>query len=297
VGTGTFEGSLGWYPEIWKLYQLPGQEGQSFSLPSWSNLFVYPGGYNDPEIQRIKSKYSDRPEYFLERFGGVPSPPKGLVFPEFKALIHIKELEIDDSPVYLWIDPGYAGAYAVEVVQVHGETIHIVDEIYVQGLVTEQVIDLCLQKRWWKLVEGGVVDIAARQHQAMPSVIEVWQDKAHLRLTSNFVEEAEGRERLHTFLSINPIDHQPRAFIDPKCKGILSEFGACANPFTDEAAPYRWKELKTGEIIGKHPEDKNNHGIKTFIYGVVAMFGFVSGKRGKGYPSSSSRRMIASVHR
>ena len=279
IGTGTFEGSLGWFPEIWKLYQLPGQAGKSFSFPTWSNLIKYPGGYDDPEIQRLKAKYPK--DYFLERFGGIPCPPKGLVFPEFRYLIHVKEMALDDTPVYLWIDPGYAGAYAVEVIQLSGEFVNIVDEVYEQGLVTEQIIDICMHRPWWKLVGGGAVDIAARQHQAMPAVVEVWREKAALLLSSQSIEEAAGRERLHTFLTVNPIDHQPRLFIDPKCKGILSEFGAAPNPFTKEAAPYKWREDRIGVVVGQQPDDKNNHGIKAVIYGLIARFGYVTGKRSR----------------
>lgn len=277
VGTGTFESSLGWFPEKWKLYQLPGQDGKSFSLPSWCNRFVYPGGFNDPEIQRLKGKYNE--DYFLERFGGVPCLPKGLVFPEFRYLIHVKEMEIQEAPVYLWVDPGYDGAYAVEVVQIFGEAVHVVEEIYETGLVTEQIIQVCQQRPWWRLVAGGAVDIAARQHQAMPAVAEVWREKGELHLNSQTIEQAAGRERLHTFLTVNPIDHQPRLFVDPKCVGILSEFGVCPNPFTGEASPYKWKENRVGAIVGQQPEDKNNHGIKAVIYGLIDRFGYVTGNR------------------
>ena len=274
VGTGTFESSLGWFPEMWKLYQLPGQIGKSFSLPSWCNRHVFPGGENDPEILRLKAKYPE--DYFNERFGGVPCPPKGLVCPEFRYLTHVKEMEIQDAPIYLWVDPGYAGAYAVEAIQIFGETVHIVDEVYDQGLVTEQIIDVVMQRPWWHLVAGGAVDIYALQHQAMPAVAEVWLAKAKLSLAAQKVDEAAGRERLHTFLTVNPIDHQPRLFVDPKCKGILSEFGVCPNPFTEEAAPYKWKEDRTGAVVGKQPEDKNNHGIKAVIYGLIDRFGYVT---------------------
>jgi len=237
VGTGTFESSLGWFPELFKLYKLPGQLGKSFSLPSWSNKHIYPG------------------------------------------LIHVKEMEIQDAPIYLWIDPGYAGAYAVEVMQVFGEFVHIVDEIYEQGLVTEQIITICTQKPWWKKVAGATADIYVLQHQAQPAVAEVWLEKAHLPLACQKIEEPAGRERLHTFLMVNPIDHQPRLFIDPKCVGLLSEFGAAPNPFTNEAAPYKWKEARAGEVIGQHPEDKNNHAIKALIYGLIDKFGYVTGDR------------------
>ena len=284
-GTGTFEGSLGWFPETWKLYQLPGQQGESFSLPSWSNKVVYPGGYEDEEIQRLKSNNSE--DYFNERFGGIPSPPHGLVFPEFRYLTHVREIDIADLPLYLWIDPGYAGAYAVEVVQIVNDTVCLVDEVYERGLVTEQIIEVCMQRPWWKQVAGGVVDIAATQHQAMPAVAEVWLSKAKLRLRSNRVPEDAGRERLHTFLTVNPIDHQPHFFVDPKCEGILSEFGVCPNPFSGEAEPYKWKEDRTGVVVGKVPEDKNNHGIKAVIYGIVDKFGFVKRNVERARPVSN----------
>lgn len=279
IGTGTFESSLGWYPETWKLYQLPGQLGQSFSLPSSSN----PHGIPPEELERLKANNSE--DYYNERFGGIPAPPRGLVFPEFKYLTHVKEMEITDAPVYLWVDPGYDGAYAVEVIQMVGDTVCIVDEIFERGLVTEQIIDIVAQKPWSNLIAGGVVDISATQHQAMPAVAEIWAAQRQdigwpgLHMQTNYVKEDAGRERLHTFLTVNPIDHQPRLYIDPKCTGILSELGVCPNPFTNEAAPYQWKEDRAGKVTGKVPDDKNNHGIKAVIYGLVNKFGYVTRQR------------------
>ena len=159
-------------------------------------------------------------------------------------------------------------------------------------MVTEQIIDIVSQKPWSRLIAGGVVDIAARQHQAMPAVVEVWAAKRDnwpgIKLQSNPVSEDAGRERLHTFLTVNPIDHQPHLLIDPKCTGILSEFGVCPNPFTNEAAPYKWHEDRTGVVTGKVPEDKNNHGIKAVIYGLVNKFGYVTRSGGDKRKSTRS---------
>lgn len=280
--SGTFESSLGWYPELFKQYQLPNQAGVSFSLPTWSNLVIYPGGENNPEIIR-KKENSPSLEHFMERFGGVPCPPSGIVFPEARNHTHVAGLEIvQDTQIGLAIDPGYAGAYAVEAVQISNDTIRVFDEVYVQGATTEEVIAICEHKwaSWWK-PDYGVVDIAAKQHQAMPAVIEVWQKKAGLRLRSNRVLEAEGRDRLHGFLRINPIDNRPRMLIDPKCLGLLSELGLAPNPFTHEAAPYRWKEDRAGNIIGTAPDDKNNHAIKALTYLIIDKFGHIDRRKRK----------------
>ena len=75
---GTFEGSLGWYPQLFQTWQFGTVDEQSFSLPSYSNRHLYPGGKTDPEILKLKAMASD--EFFMERIEGVPSPPQGLVF-------------------------------------------------------------------------------------------------------------------------------------------------------------------------------------------------------------------------
>jgi len=283
MASGTFESSLGWYPELWKQYQLSGQNGVSFSMPTWSNTVVFPEGEADPEIQRLKEKHPH--DYFMERFGGVPCPPKGLVFPEFRTRIHVKPLSVvEGTQIGIAIDPGYAAAYAVLLVQIVNDTIYVLDEVYIQGATTEEVITICKQKwaSYWK-PDYGVVDIAAKQHQAMPAVIEVWLKMEGIRLSCQKVKEPEGRERLHTFLKVNPLDNQPRLFIDPKCTGLLSELGGAPNPFTHEAAPYRWKEDRAGNVIGISPDDRNNHAIKALTYLIIDKFGHVDRRKNQVY--------------
>jgi hypothetical protein len=48
AASGTFEGSLGWYPEKWNQYQLPNEEqGRSFSLPSFESAVLGLSGHCD----------------------------------------------------------------------------------------------------------------------------------------------------------------------------------------------------------------------------------------------------------
>ena len=276
--TGTLEQSVGWYPEYWKRWQSPNEdEAKSFSLPSWSNVVIYPKGEEDSEILRLKSQMSE--SRFLERHGGVPCPPSGLVFGEFTNKYHVGNFSFNpDLPVYLWIDPGYAGAYAVEVAQIVGDSVYIVDEVYEQGLVTEQIITICEQKPWWGSRGGGAVDIAATQHHGMPAVYEAWLSQAKMRLSARKVEINEGVERLKTFLKINPITGKPLFFVDSKCRGLLCEFGAGPPPI-EGMGQYKWQQSKDGVVVGKVPRDRDNHAIKACIYGLVSQFGIASRPR------------------
>jgi hypothetical protein len=270
---GTFEGSLGWYPQLFLAWQHGSDVEKAYSLPSFSNHHLYPGGENDPEIERLQKDSSD--DFFKERIMGIPSPPRGLVFHEFRADYHVREIEyVPDEPVHLWIDPGYAGGYAVEVVQILDEQICVVDEIYEKSLITEEIVDLAMDKPWWRDVKFGVIDVAGYQHQAMSAPAEVWLDKAGLYMASQKVKINDGTERLKSMLKVDPKHHRPKLIINPKCKGVLSEFGAAPNPFDGQTRVYKWKTDRDGNIVGNQPEDKYNHGIKALIYGLIDRFGY-----------------------
>ena len=283
---GTFESSLGWYPQTFTAWESGVNDAQSFSLPSVSNHHLYPGGRNDPEIRRLEAVSSD--DFFMERIEGKPVPPRGLVFNEFRANIHAGEIDyIPHEPVHIWIDPGYAGGYALEAVQIIDDHVRVFDEIYETGLVTEEVATIAMTKPWWQDVEYGVIDIAGTQHQAMPAPAEVWMANTGLYLASQKVPINDGTERLKSFLKVDPITGYPKLSIDSKCSGVLSEFGAVANPFTGQSQAYRWKMDRDGNIVGNVPEDKYNHGVKALIYGLVYHF---------GYSYASDRKKIKVKH-
>ena len=271
---GTFEGSLGWYPQLFQTWQHGTADEQSFSLPSYSNMHLYPGGKLDPEILRLKAMASD--EFFMERIEGIPSPPQGLVFGDFRADIHISEEAkwSVDSPVYLWIDPGYAGAYAVEVIQEINGQICVIDEIYEQGLITTEIIDIAQSRPWWKDVKGGAIDIAGYQHQAMSAPAEIWLEETGIYLSAQKVRINEGTERLKSFLKPDPVSNAPKIVFNPKCYGILSEFGVIPSPMDGQTRAYRWKTDRDGNIVGEAPEDKNNHAVKAVIYGLIDRYGY-----------------------
>ena len=274
--SGTFEGSLGWYPSLFAEWRgkREGEEVAAFSLPSWSNVHLYPGGRHDAEILKMERESSD--EYFRERIGGEPCPPRGLVFPEFRAVLHIRgecEYRVGEG-VGLWIDPGYAGAYAVEVTQEIEGQVWVVDEVYEQGLVTSDIIEVCKGRGWWRDVKWGVIDIAGQQHQAMAAPAEVWLKEAGLYLSSQKVRINEGTERLKGFLKPDWVTGEPKVVFSNKCRGVLSEFGAMASPIDGQTRVYKWRMDREGGVMGEEPEDKNNHGIKALIYGIVDKYGY-----------------------
>ena len=271
--SGTFEGSLGWYPSLFQAWKYSTGDEKSFSLPSYTNKHLYPGGKDDPEIQKLKNEASDA--FFMERIEGIPSPPVGVVFQEFRADKHVSEaaVYVPEEPVHLWIDPGYAGGYAVEAIQIINDQVRIIDEVYEQSLITEEMINICQNREWWSDVKFGVIDVAGYQHQAMAAPAEVWMNETGLFLDSEKIKINDGTEKLKSMLKLAP-NGEPRLIVNKQCKGILSEFGAAPNPFNGQTLVYRWKVDRDGNIVGNQPEDKYNHGVKAVIYGLINHFGY-----------------------
>ena len=247
VLSGTLEGSEGWYPALFRRWQTDNEEGgRSFSIPTWSNTAIYPGGWDDPEIQALRATFPE--DVFFERFGAQPRPPATLVFREFDPLTHVRPCPIrPDLGVQLWIDPGWAGAYAVVVVQIHEGVVYQIDEVYAQGMTAQDVIAECQSRPWWKKVTGGVIDIAGRQHHGMESHIEIWRKLAGVNLYSQKVGVADGILRHRTFL-LDPASKKPRLFHDPRCVNTIREYSL-----------YRYREMQEGRPVREDPIDADNH--------------------------------------
>ena len=264
VLSGTFERGKTWYSDLWESWQAENLDGgQSFSLPTWSNTAIFPGGRQDPEIKALEATFPA--DVFQERFGAIPCPPATLVFKEFSHLTHVKACPFDDKlAVQLWIDPGYAHHYAVQAVQIdyYGNVLHI-DEIWERGLVTSQMIQIARRREWWPKVQFAVMCMGGRQHQAMESPAEVWQQEAGIPVFSEPVPIADGIERHRTYL-INPATGKPRMFYDPKCKGSIWEYGH-----------YKYHEIVEARPVREVPIDADNDALKATAYGLVHNFGFV----------------------
>lgn len=282
--SGSYDGSLGWYPGVIKAWGYGDAEHRGYRLPTPSNWHLYPGGEHDPEIERMKRESPD--EYFLERIMGIASPPKGLVFPEVRPDVHVRGLEYDPTlPVYIWDDPGYGHAHAIEVAQIMGREgarpqVRIFDEIYKRGVITADMIDICKERLWWKnpAVKLVIDPHYKDQHPGQKSIADIWRAAGLICADNRRMRVTEGTERMKFALKMDNFG-EPGLVIDPKCVGILSELGVCPNPFDGQTRVYQWKMDREGNVLGEEPEDRYNDGVKAVIYGLVEEFGLATGGR------------------
>lgn len=262
--SGTFEEASMWYQALYEDWKDSEEEGggRAYSLPSWANLSVYPGGREDPEIKRFERIYTK--ETFRWRIAGEPAKLTTLIFPEFEETLHVREFEFNpDVAVRLAVDWGYAHPYSVLAIQEYDDAVWVYDEIYEVGKTSEEIIAMTMAKPWWAQVVGGVEDVSALQHDSKESHHETWLRLTGLNLRSKKIPILDGIERHHTFL-INPSTNRPRLFHHPRCKGII-----------DEYAHYKRRRLKDEASGQEKPIDRYNDSLKALAYYLIDTHGYV----------------------
>jgi len=266
VISGTFEGSFGWFPELWARWQGANvDDGRSFSLPSWSNTTIFPGGRQDPEILALEHTFPA--DVFQERYGAIPCPPPTLVYKTFSFIDHVKTISLDSEwPVQLWCDPGYAGAYAVLFVCIEKGHVYVFDEVYEQGRVVQDVIAACKAKLIWPRVRKVIMDVAGNQHPGQESQVDVWHRLTNLPVITRRVGIADGIMRVKTFL-VDPATKLPRITFDPRAKGCLKEFTL-----------YKYNKVVDGRPEQDEPIKANDHAMDALRYGLVVNFGLVDAR-------------------
>ena len=276
--SGTFEGSVSYYVELYERWRADNKEkAAAFSIPTWTNEVIYPGGRFNAEIAALEISMPH--DLFMERIGAKPMKPEGLVFKEYSSLIHSVPLRMNpELPVEIAIDPGYNGAYSVLAIQLDGNNVNIIDEIYERKTKTRRIIAMCKQRPWWHLVpkqssakSGGVIDIAARQHNADDSHIEIWLQDGGIALRSRPVGIREGITAVRSFL-LDDITGNPRMFFNEVLSagkdvsghpmGIIGEFGA-----------YKYRKWADGRPTTDLPIDQYNHACKALGYWLYDTFG------------------------
>jgi hypothetical protein len=105
------------------------------------------------------------------------------------------------------------------------EVLFVLDEVWEQNLVHQQVIELCKEREWWPNVHKIWVGHEGVQHAAAESTEEVWRRETHkdIVICPRVTPKYHGYMRVRTFLN-DPLRQVPRVYIDAQCQGLAHEF-------------------------------------------------------------------------
>jgi hypothetical protein len=283
---GTWEEAGTFFKALYELAQIERDRWNFACAPSWENTALYPGGREDKKIVDWEKEVP--PEIFEERYGAIPQKPSGLVYPEFNFEHHVGDYPFTPGdPVYLWVDPGTT-VYAVAVIQPLGRgRLKQVDEIYIRGASTEEVIAEAVKRPWWRQVQTGAIDDKAPEAQMG------WQDSAvydkmskllgrplrGIFLQKQSIPIKAGIDRVKTFLfSITDDETAEHRFKHLGKWGVPRLFvnGEQCPSTIHEAVSYKY-----GKGEKDTPMKKNDHMMNAWAYGLVNQYGFVEFERRK----------------
>lgn len=272
---GTLEEALPWYEDLLRQWAGPNLDGgKSYSLPMWSNIDIFPGGKEDPEIKRLIDSLP--PDYVARRYGAEAVRHANLVIPEFSHEAHVRDLTVNpEFPVELAIDPG-KNAYAVILLQHIGAFTNVLDCIYTRGEIAQVVIPQVMSHRYWKYVDKSssnhIIDIAGTQEAANKSQVTLWREIAGITLRGKYRKELDTIAVVRNRLRIDPILGEPLVrFSSTMRTGIATD--GTSTQMLSEFDLWRWPRiLPQGDERGR-PIDSNNHAIKALGYKLLDQYG------------------------
>lgn len=284
IMVGTLEDGLPWYEDYLRRWAAPNPEGgMSFSIPTWSNVDIFPGGRDDPEILRLVQALPA--DYVAHRFGASAIRRSNLVVPEFEYGTHVKKVVMDpDLPVQLCVDPG-KNAYAVVFVQHRGVYTYVLDCVYTRGWIAQQVIPHCMAHELWPHVDETpgvhVMDIAGMGEPGTESQASLWLKIAGIRFTGKYQKERDTISVLRHRLHVDPILGTPLVVFSDKMRSGVAPDGS-ATEMLSEFDLWRWPKRTLQGNEAEKPIDANNHALKALGYKLLLKYGVMREERKRG---------------
>lgn len=262
-----------WLHDVWQLGKndkFPNYE--SWKFPSWANTVVYPGGYDDPEIQELIE--TTTPEWFAQEYGADFASFVGKILPEWDENVHVRNHTFrPDWPNYMLFDFGYTNPLAAVEIQISPR-----DEVFIWREHYKSFTTIPDHVRIMKAREQpddyhldlAFGDPADPEAAAMVSRLLV---RCHVdpKLKSEYTW-ADGIDLMREFMKPiptgdeideygTPAPDMPRYFVDPSCKHTIKEHNN-----------YRSNEPIKGRNVPEFGQKMDDHTLDAIRYGLVYIY-------------------------
>lgn len=301
--TSTPEGK-NWFYDMWRRGQDPNRpEWSSFRSPSWLNHYVYPNGATDDGIILLRRALANREMIDHELFAKLGVDPEvgelvgdlteeafnqeigaeftdfvGRVFKGFDEEKHVGDLQYNPEwSTYACVDYGFTNPNVWLLLQVDpfGELVNVLDEVYVEGLTTEEFAD--------RIISEGLAPGSLQcfyPDPASPGDTKTMEKKLKVRHKGGTGGEIKYRVdaiRAHLkdwnkHLPEGHVDRRPRLMFDRKCERTIADM-----------LNYRYPEKRTQiaqeSNSPENPMKKDDHGPEALGRFFAGHFGTANNRR------------------
>jgi len=233
---------------------------QSWNFPTWENIARFPGGYDDPEIQRVKRVASK--QWFDQEYGALFTTQTGAILEEWDDAVHISPHVYDPTlPNYLAFDYGFSNPFVCLDIQIDPApsgssvpTAYVWREYYKSNVST---------------MEHGIY-LRDRPNPTDYKVDAMWGDPrgadeaATLALTIGYV----GFEDVRWKLAIEQIKRMLKArpaqlYVDPSCVNLIRQMAKLHIKEMGRGTKFDLQEM-TGDGNIQHKVD--DHAVDALRY-------------------------------
>jgi hypothetical protein len=241
-----------WFKGLYDIGQLPGgmwEEYDSWRLPTWTNAAMFPGGFDDPELVRIRQNVSEM--HWLQEYAAEFTAFEGMIYSEFNEAFHVKRINYNPAWRNWWaLDFGFTDPFCCYDIMIDpSDNVYIWREYQVTNMSTTDH-GITLKNR--DNPDGFHVDnIAADPRGADEIATLTWMLGPIL---ANAVGWSLGVEAIKRQMKPAP-DGTPRFLIDPSCIHLIRQLKALRAPNVREG-----HNSKTGQ------HDYDDHGPDAIRY-------------------------------
>lgn len=251
-----------WVYDLWRNGQDPKQkdEVESWSFPSWKNPYVYPGGYDDPEIQLLKRTMA--PDEFEQEIAANFSAFVGKIYGEFNEVEYVNDWVFKPEwPNYITFDWGYVHPLAGIEFQVSpDDRVYIWREHYESYKTIDEHVRVIKDR---PNPEGYHLDLAFGDAASPENASYVSSNLVPCWALPEAKQDwYQGIQCVKRFLKKRP-DGLPGLLVDRKCANTIKEFNT-----------YKTKENTTASETTARGAVVNlgNDAMDAIRYGLMHLF-------------------------
>lgn len=277
-----------WYHGLWTVGQQEHltDDYKSWRFPSWTNSVRYPGGLDNVEIQRIKSRVSKI--YFDQEYGASFTAVTGAIYEEWDKNVHVQPCQYNPRlENYLAFDYGYVNPFVALDIQVSpDDTVYVWREYY---------------GKFKSSYEHGLT-LKQRENPPNYNITAMWGDPrgadeaATMALTIGYVGSFDVPWKPSVEF-IKRLLKAKKLFVDPSCVNLIREMGQLHVKPVSRNSSTDLQELSGDGNIQHKVDDHACDALRYFIgpHFVAGAGSHLADVYGDNYAGSESQSFLTSL--
>lgn len=247
-----------YYHGLWQLGQSREHSAYaSWRFPTWHNTIKFPGGYDDPEMKRIRDIVTT--SFWRQEYAAQFTTFEGQIYEEFSLQDHVKIIDYNPEWRNFWaFDFGFADPFVcLDIMVDPSDNVYIWREYQVKHMST---FDHGHHLKNRQNPEGFHVDARFADPRGPDEIATLSPIIGYISAESAKAGWSQGIEAIKRWLKLQPTG-EPKLFIDPSCTELIRQM-----------TQLRIKSAKEGHNVREGQHDYDDHGPDALRYFFTEFF-------------------------